>query len=89
MAQAEKRNASNDTHIIIPLQAPEAATPQVLVKESVLEVPKSQSKKRKFRKLFSKANLNAKITEEVKCINDVKANLDSKILAYRHNSFRF
>jgi len=89
MAQAEKRNASNDNHILIQLQAPEAPAPQVLVKEAAMEKLESQSIKKKLKKVFNKVNLNAKITEEVKCINAVKANLDAKLLAYRNNQIIF
>jgi len=89
MAQAEKRNPSIDNHIFIQLQAPEVLRPQVLVKEAAMEKDESQSIKKKLRKMFSKVNLNVKITEEVKSINDVKTNLDTRILAYRNNQFKF
>jgi len=89
MAQAEKRNTSNDNHILIQLQAPEALKPQVLVNEPVLDKLESQSIKKKLRKVFKNVKLNARITEEVKCINDVKANLDTKILAYKNSFINF
>ena len=89
MAQAEKRNACNDNHILINLQAPECSPPQVLDKEVALEKLDSQSIKKKLKKMFSKVNLNAKITEEVKSINAAKANLDAKILTYRNNLINF
>ena len=86
MAQAEEKRASIDSQVLFQLQAPEVLKPQVLVKEAMMEKDESQSDKKehkkKLRKLFSKISLNAKITEEVKCINNVKANLDTNILAY-------
>ena len=89
MAQAEKRSASKDNHILIQLQAPEVVKPQVLVKEPVLDKLESQSIKKKLRKVFKNVKLNARITEEAKCINDVKARLDAKMLGYRNNFFNF
>ncbi len=83
MAQAEKRNTSNDNHILIQLQAPEVLKPQVLVNEPVLDKLESQSIKKKLRKVFKNVKLNARITEEAKCINDVKARLDAKIYTHR------
>ena len=87
--QCEEKCASIDNDIHFQLQAPEVLKPQVLVKESVLEKDESQSIKKKLRKVFNKVKLNAKITEEVKCINAVNANLDAKILAYRNNLIKF
>ena len=84
MAQAEEKTATIDNQVLFQPQAPEVLKPQVLVKEADMEKQESQSNKKKLRKVFNKVKLNAKITEEVKCINDVKANLDAKILAYRN-----
>jgi len=78
MAQAEERNSRTTSHILIQLQAPEAATPQVLVTEPALKKDDSQSDEKKLRnklsKLFSKG----------KSIDDVKANIDAKVMAYRN-----
>ena len=79
MAQAEEKSASIDSQILFQTQAPEVVGPQVLVQESEVKKPESRSK---LKKLFT----NARITEEVKCINDVKARLDARMLSYR-NSF--
>ncbi len=87
--QAEEKTATIDTQVLFQLQAPEVLKPQVLVKEAAIEKVESQSIKKKLRKVFNKVKLNAKITEEVKCINAVKANLDAKILAYRNNLIKF
>ncbi len=89
MAQAEKRNASNKSNIFFQTEAPEVSRLQVLVKEPEKKKDESQSLKKKLRKIFSKVSLNAKITEEVKCINDVKAKLDTKLLGYRNNLINF
>ena len=78
MAQAEERNSRTTSHILIQLQAPEAAIPQVLVTEPALKKDDSQSDEKKLRnklsKLFSKG----------KSIDDVKANIDAKVMAYRN-----
>ncbi len=87
--QAEEKTATIDSQVLFQLQAPEVLKPQVLVKEAALENLESQSIKKKLRKVFNKVKLNAKITEEVKCINAVNANLDAKILAYRNNLIKF
>ncbi len=87
--QAEEKSASIDSQVPFQLQAPEAITPQVLVKETAREKLESLSIKKKLKKVFNKVKFNAKITEEVKCINAVKANLDTKILAYRNNLLNF
>jgi len=83
MAQCEEKSASIDCKIHFQLQAPEVLKPQVLVKEPALEKGESRSIKKKLMKMFSKVNLNAKITEEVKYINDVKARNDTKMMGYR------
>jgi len=93
MAQAilknkpEEKTATIDSQVLFQPQAPEVLKPQVLVKEAALEKLKSQSIKKKLRKVFNKVKLNAKITEEVKCINAVNATLDAKI--YRNNLIKF
>ena len=87
--QAEEKSASIDSQVPFQLQAPEVLRPQVLVKETAMEKDESQSIKKKLKKLFNKVILNAKITEEVKCINVVNANLDTRILAYRNNIINF
>ena len=79
MAQAEEKSASIDNQILFQTEAPEVVGPQVLVPESEVKISESRSK---FKRLFN----NARITEEIKCINDVKARLDAKMLSYR-NSF--
>ena len=87
--QSEEKTATIDSQVLFQLQAPEVLKPQVLVKEASIENLESQSIKKKLRKVFNKVKLNAKITEEVKCINAVNANLDAKILAYRNNLIKF
>jgi hypothetical protein len=87
--QCEEKCASIDSKIHFQLQAPEVLKPQVLVKEPALEKGESRSIKKKLRKVFNKVKLNAKITEEVKCINDVKVSVDARILAYRNNLIKF
>ena len=92
MAQAEERKASIGNQVLFQTQAPEVLEPQVQVAETARKIEReeeSQSIKKKLRKVFSKVNLNAKITEEVKCINDVKANLDAKTLAYGNYRLNF
>ena len=89
MAQAEEKTATIDSQVLFQPQAPEVLKPQVLVKEADMEKQESQSNKKKLRKMFNKVKLNTKITEEVKCINDVKVNLDAKILAYRNNLIKY
>ena len=86
MAQAEEKRASIDSQVLFQLQAPEVPTPQVLVTEAAMEKKESQTISKKLRKLFKKANLNARITEEVKCIKAVKANVDASLYRnYRTN----
>ena len=87
--QSEEKTATIDSQVLFQLQAPEVLKPQVLVKVASIENLESQSIKKKLRKVFNKVKLNAKITEEVKCINAVNANLDAKILAYRNNLIKF
>ncbi len=87
--RAEEKSASIDSKVLFQHQAPEVLRPQVLVKEAALEKFESQSIKKKLRKVFNKVKFNAKITEEVKCINAVNANLDTRILAYRNNLVNF
>ena len=85
MAQAKEKNTSTKNHFLIQPQAPEELEPQVLVKELEKKQPKSRSIKNQFKKLF----YNARITEEVKCINAVKARLDTKMLGYRSSFVNF
>ena len=86
MAQAEEKRASIDSQVLFQLQAPEVPTPQVLVTEAAMEKKESQTISKKLRKLFKKANLNARITKEVKCIKAVKANVDTSLYRnYRTN----
>ena len=87
--RAEEKSASIDSQVLFQLQAPEGLTPQVLVKGAAIEKDKSQSIKKKLKKVFNKVKLNAKITEEVKCINAVNANIDTKMLGYRNNLINF
>ena len=87
--EVEEKTATNDSQVLFQLPAPEVLKPQVLVKEPALEKDESQSIKKKLRKVFNKVKLNAKITEEVKCIQGAKPNLDTKILAYRNNLIRY
>ena len=84
MAQAEEKSASIDNQVLFQLQAPEVMKSQVLVKEAALEKDESQSIKKKLKKVFEKVKLNAKITEEIKCINDVKAQNDERMMGYRN-----
>ena len=79
MAQAKEKSTTSKTHFLIQPQAPEELKTQVLVKEPEKKQPQSRSIKNQFKKLF----YNAKITEEIKCINAVKARLDTKMLGYR------
>jgi len=83
MAQAEKRTSSDTNHILILLQAPEVATPQVLVTEPSLEKDKSQSEEKNLRNKLSK------IFSKSKSIDDVKANLDAKVMSYRNYQVNF
>lgn len=86
MAQAEEKQASMSSQIHFQIQAPEVLEPQVLVKgPEELEMEKEISPiiSKKLRKLFDKVKLNAKITEEVKYIDCMKADLDRKI--YRNS----
>jgi len=85
--QPEEKTATIDSQVLFQPQAPEVLKPQVLVKEVATENLESQSIKKKLRKVFNKVKLNAKITEEVKCINAVNAKLDSKI--YRNNLIKY
>ena len=87
--QAKEKSASIDSQVLFQLQAPEVLRPQVLVKEASMEKDASQSIKKKLKKVFNKVKFNAKFTEEVKCINAVNANLDTKVLAYRINQINF
>jgi len=87
--QAEEKSTSIDSQVPFQLQAPEGLTPQVLVKEVSMEKLESQSIKKKLKKVFNKVKLNAKITDEVKCINTVNANIDTRTLAYRNNLINF
>ena len=89
MAQAKEKNSIIQSDIFFQLQAPEVSRPQVLVKEAALKKEESQLIKKKLRKLFSKSKSNAKITEEFKNIKGVKANLGTKVMAYRNNQLRF
>ncbi|MFX0076673.1 MAG: hypothetical protein ACFE96_14615 [Candidatus Hermodarchaeota archaeon] len=89
MAQAEEKSASIDSQVPFQLQAPEVLRPQVLVKEAALEKDESQSIKKKLKKVFEKVKLNSKITEEVKCINDVKAQNDTRMMGYRNGLYNF
>jgi len=87
--QAEEKSASIDSQVPFQLQAPEGLTPQVLVKEAVMKKDESQSIKKKLKKVFNKVKFNAKITKEIKNINIVNANIDTRILAYRNNLINF
>jgi len=87
--QAEEKSASIDSQVPFQLQAPEGLTPQVLVKEAAMEKDESQSIKKKLKKVFNKVKFNAKITKEIKNINIVNANIDTRILAYRNNLINF
>ena len=89
MAQAKKRNASNDTHILFQLQAPEVLKPQELVREAPLEKPKSQSIEKRLRKLFNKFKYNARISEEKVSINNYKGQVDAKLLGTRNSTRNF
>ena len=89
MAQAEKRNTSNNNHILIQLQAPEVVIPQVLVKEAPLEKPKSQSIEKRLRKVFNKFKYNARISEEIVSINNYKGQVDAKLLGTRNSTQNF
>jgi len=87
--QAEEKSASIDSQVPFQLQAPEVLRPQVLVKETAMEKDESQSIKKKLKKVFNKVKFNVKITDEFKSINVVKANLDTRVLAYRNNQINF
>ena len=89
MAQAEEKSASIDSQVLFQLQAPEVLKPQVLVKEPSMKKDESQSIKKKLKKVFEKVKLNAKITEEVKCINDAKAQNDARMMGYRNGLYNF
>jgi hypothetical protein len=82
MAQAEEKSASIDNEILFQTQAPEVVGPQVLVQEFEVEASKSRSK---IKKLFN----NVRITQEVKCINDVKSRIDTKMIGYRNSLINF
>ncbi len=83
MAEAEKRNSRTTSHILIQLQALEAATPQVLVTDPALKNGESQSDEKKLRKKLSK------LFSKGISIDDVKANIDAKVMAYRNNQFNY
>jgi hypothetical protein len=85
MAQAEEKSASIDSQVLFQTLAPEVARPQVLVKEPEQKKVESRSIKINLRKLFN----NARITEEVKCINNVKVKLDARMLGYRNSFINF
>ena len=85
MAQAEEKSASIDSQVLFQTLAPEAAIPQVLIKEPEQKKLESRTIKKKLRKVLN----NAKFTEEVKCINNVKAKLDARILNYRNSFMNF
>ena len=85
MAQAEEKSASIDSQVLFQTLAPEAARPQVLVKEPEQKKVESRSIKKKLRKVLN----NAKFTEEVKCINNVKAKLDTRMSGYRNSFINF
>jgi hypothetical protein len=87
MAQAEEKSASIDSQVLFQLQAPEVLKPQVLVKEAAIKKADSQSIKKKLKKVFEKVKLNAKITEEIKCINDVKVQNDSRMMDYKNGLY--
>ncbi|NVM43672.1 MAG: hypothetical protein HWN79_02055 [Candidatus Lokiarchaeota archaeon] len=89
MAQAEEKSASIDSKVLFQTKAPEVARPQVLFQEPEIKEAESQSIKNKLSKVFKNIKFNARITEEVKCINDMKANLDAKMLGYRNNLINF
>jgi len=84
MAQAEEKSASIDSQVLFQTQAPEILESQVRVKEPAFEKAESQSIKKKLRKVFNNIKLNAKITDEIKCINDVKTRNDARIIGYRN-----
>jgi hypothetical protein len=84
MAQAEEKSASIDSQVLFQTQAPEILESQVRVKEPAFEKAESQSIKQKLRKVFNNIKLNAKITEEIKCINYVKARNDARMMGYRN-----
>ena len=89
MAQAEEKSASIDSQVLFQTLAPEAAIPQVLIKEPEQKKLESRTIKKKLSKAFRNIKLNVKITEEVKCINNVKAKLDARILNYRNSFMNF
>jgi len=95
MAQTTEKRTTSKNHLefnvpsLVQTQAPEVLMPQVQVIKASLEQDESQSIKKKLRKVFNKIKLNAKITQEVKCINALKANVDTRILGYRNNLINF
>jgi len=84
MAQAEEKSASIDSQVLFQTLAPEAAIPQVLIKEPEQKKVETSTKK-KLRKVLN----NAKFTEELKCINTLKAKLDARMLNYRNSFMNF
>ncbi|MHA2287890.1 MAG: hypothetical protein ACXABG_03795 [Promethearchaeota archaeon] len=85
MAQAEEKSARIDSNILFQDQASEVVGPQVLVTPTAAGEVESRSRKKGFKKLF----YNARITEEINCINDVKAHLDARMLSYRNRLTNF
>jgi len=95
MAQTLEKKTISKNHLefevpsSVQTQAPEVMKPQVQVTKAIMEKEESLSIKKKLRKVFKKVKLNAKITQEVKCINAVKANVDTRLLGYRNNFVNF
>jgi hypothetical protein len=63
-------------------QAPEVLKPQELVKAESKNQSKLQTPKKKIK-------YNARISEEVICINNYKRNLDAKLLGVRNFMLNF
>ena len=95
MAQAivKKTISKDDIEIADPIsaqnQASEVLKPQVLVKAALKNQAKLQSPKKKLLKVFAKIKYNARISEEVICINKYKGNLDAKLLGARNSMLNF
>jgi len=95
MAQAlvKKTSSKDDIEIADPIsaqdQVPEVLKPQVLVKAAPKIQTKLQSPKKKLLKVYAKFKYNARISEEIICINNYKGNLDAKLLGARNSMLNF
>jgi len=70
-------------------QVSEVLKPQVLIKAAPKNQAKLQSPKKKLLKMFAKINYNARISEEMVCINKYKGQVDAKLLGIRNSVLIF